>query len=79
MYQAFECFELGRVAYEKNDYYHSNKWLKEALEQAKIGKDADNELNVEILYYLSLSTRKIGLQIQVKKLIYIEYNSYMNI
>ena len=72
--QVVECFELGRVAYSINDYYHANTWLNLSLAQVEkqIGKESEesqvenlNNLKVEILYYFSLTTENIGLQLQV--------------
>lgn len=60
---AFECFEMGRVAYENSDYYHCIIWMMEAIEvlqeEVKGTGTATVEL-VEILDYLAFSTAQKG-------------------
>ena len=55
---AFECFELGRIAYNNKDYYHTIIWMSEAFEQleAEEIKSVDKFI---ILDYLSFSTYKV--------------------
>jgi len=56
--KAFECFELGRIAYHENDFYHTVIWMTEALELLKLEKDAS--LKKDILDYLAISTYKVN-------------------
>ena len=63
---AFECYEFGRVAYEHQDYYHTIRWMNEALAQLEIEK-ADLELKakptaseIDILDYLSFANGQQG-------------------
>uniref|UniRef100_A0A3B1JQN5 procollagen-proline 4-dioxygenase n=1 Tax=Astyanax mexicanus TaxID=7994 RepID=A0A3B1JQN5_ASTMX len=62
-YNAFltvdDCFDMGKTAYNENDYYHAVLWMQQALRQ----KDAGEEAKVpkaEILDYLSYSVYQMG-------------------
>uniref|UniRef100_A0A2K6VM80 procollagen-proline 4-dioxygenase n=1 Tax=Onchocerca volvulus TaxID=6282 RepID=A0A2K6VM80_ONCVO len=56
---AGDCFEIGRVAYHKYDYYHTIMWMQEALERAE--KETISTANIEdILEYLAISLYKQG-------------------
>lgn len=60
--KAFECFELGRIAYENSDFYHTILWMNEALE--RINKENVNFSKsgvdkVAILDYLSYALAKV--------------------
>lgn len=57
---SFECFELGRVAYEKSDWYHTIRWMSEALELIEKEKNNTNVDKFSVLDYLSFSTAKQG-------------------
>lgn len=35
---AHDCFELGRVAYNAQDYYHTVLWMREAMERMKVAR-----------------------------------------
>lgn len=51
--KAFECFEFGRVAYNKKDNHNTIRWMKEALNQLEFEKGNATVSEVEILDYLS--------------------------
>ncbi|VDM93951.1 unnamed protein product [Onchocerca ochengi] len=56
---AGDCFEIGRVAYNAHDYYHTILWMQEAREHVE--KEAVPTANLEnILEYLSFSLYKQG-------------------
>ncbi len=57
---AFECFELGRIAYNNKDYYHTVIWMTEALMQIEIDDD-EKVQKFEILDYLSYSTAQVSI------------------
>lgn len=58
-----DCFEVGRLAYESKDYYHSILWMKEAIIRLN-RKTRSNKQSLTtrkiILSYLAYSTYKIG-------------------
>jgi hypothetical protein len=50
--KALECFEFGRIAFVRNDFYNTIRWMNEALAQAELeGVNATVPL-VQILDYL---------------------------
>lgn len=51
---AEDCFELGRIAYNNEDHYHSVMWMEEALKHhdAESVKTTDRAV---LLDYLSFS------------------------
>uniref|UniRef100_A0A8R1XP82 procollagen-proline 4-dioxygenase n=1 Tax=Onchocerca volvulus TaxID=6282 RepID=A0A8R1XP82_ONCVO len=56
---AGDCFEIGRVAYNKHDYYHTIMWMQEARE--RVEKEAVRSANLDdILEYLAFSLYKQG-------------------
>lgn len=55
---------MGRIAYENEDYYHTIRWMSEALEQAELEGDQSGVEIVTILDYLSFSTAKVCLNWQ---------------
>ncbi|MCP9263869.1 Prolyl 4-hydroxylase subunit alpha-1 [Dirofilaria immitis] len=56
---AGDCFEIGRVAYKANDYYHTIMWMQEARE--RVEKEIIPTANLEdILEYLAFSLYKQG-------------------
>ncbi|VDM94698.1 unnamed protein product, partial [Onchocerca ochengi] len=56
---AGDCFEIGRAAYGKCDYYHTIMWMQEARERIKT--EAVPTANLEyILDYLAFSLYKQG-------------------
>ena len=56
---AADCFELGRVAYQGEDFYHTHLWMEEALllQGQEVNKTV---LKPEILDYLAYSVYKVG-------------------
>ncbi|XP_051956613.1 prolyl 4-hydroxylase subunit alpha-2-like isoform X2 [Xyrauchen texanus] len=54
-----DCFDMGKLAYSENDYYHSVLWMQQALRQMDGGEDAKT-LKADILDYLSYSVYQMG-------------------
>uniref|UniRef100_A0A8C2II27 procollagen-proline 4-dioxygenase n=2 Tax=Cyprinus carpio TaxID=7962 RepID=A0A8C2II27_CYPCA len=54
-----DCFDMGKLAYNENDYYHSVLWMQQALRQMDSGEDAKT-LKADILDYLSYSVYQMG-------------------
>ncbi|XP_038060089.1 prolyl 4-hydroxylase subunit alpha-1-like isoform X2 [Patiria miniata] len=51
---AHECFEIGRIAYNAIDYFHSRLWMLEALHRVERQDDPDKTVEkADILDYLS--------------------------
>lgn len=58
---AWDCFELGRLAYNTEDYYHTIKWMEEALAKVREFEDDDYDVNiVSILDYLAFAYYKVN-------------------
>lgn len=56
---AFECFEIGRNAYNNEDYYHTLMWMEEAMNRLKdLKEDQQLSLEIECLEYLAFSMYK---------------------
>lgn len=56
---AFECFEFGRIAYESSDWYHTMRWMTEALDLVeKEGANATIS-RFAVIDYLSFSTARV--------------------
>lgn len=53
-YAAEDCFELGRQAYNAQDYYHTILWMEQAMEQLKV-EPAKTVDAVTVLDYLAFS------------------------
>jgi len=56
-----DCIELGRVMYNKGDYYHTVMWMEQALQQLQhekpsITEDYYNRTHALILDYLAFAT-----------------------
>ncbi|XP_051533936.1 prolyl 4-hydroxylase subunit alpha-2-like isoform X2 [Myxocyprinus asiaticus] len=54
-----DCFDMGKLAYNENDYYHSVLWMQQALRQMDAGEEAKT-LKADILDYLSYSVYQMG-------------------
>ncbi|KAM9450932.1 prolyl 4-hydroxylase subunit alpha-2 isoform 1-T1 [Clarias gariepinus] len=54
-----DCFDMGRTAYNDNDYYHAVLWMQQALRQMDAGEDSKRSKS-EILDYLSYSVYQMG-------------------
>ncbi|XP_059398883.1 prolyl 4-hydroxylase subunit alpha-2 isoform X3 [Carassius carassius] len=54
-----DCFDMGKLAYNENDYYHSVLWMQQALRQMDSGEDAKTA-KADILDYLSYSVYQMG-------------------
>ena len=53
LFSAGDCFELGRIAYNKADHYHVVMWMSEALELVnnEVNKTVDNVMLLDYLAY----------------------------
>lgn len=58
---AADCFELGRQAYNVEDYYHTLLWMREADDRLRHEVNETIERS-DILEYLAFSTFKQGNQ-----------------
>ncbi|XP_051870007.1 prolyl 4-hydroxylase subunit alpha-2 isoform X1 [Pristis pectinata] len=54
-----DCFELGRVAYNDGDYYHTILWMEQTLKQLEEG-ELGGVTKAETLDYLSYSVYQMG-------------------
>ncbi|XP_060574023.1 prolyl 4-hydroxylase subunit alpha-1-like isoform X2 [Ruditapes philippinarum] len=58
---AWDCYELGRLAYNTEDYYHTIMWMEEALAKIRQFHDEGVDENiVAILDYLAFAQYKQG-------------------
>ncbi|TTU76950.1 Prolyl 4-hydroxylase subunit alpha-2 [Bagarius yarrelli] len=62
-YNAFltvdDCFDMGKTAYNENDYYHAVLWIQQALRQTDAGENTKTSTS-DILDYLSYSVYQMG-------------------
>ncbi|KAL3115904.1 hypothetical protein niasHT_007204 [Heterodera trifolii] len=56
---AFDCFEIGRIAYNDEDFYHTLLWMQEALGRAKREK-IPTISESDVLEYLAFAMFKQG-------------------
>uniref|UniRef100_A0A914D6M8 Prolyl 4-hydroxylase alpha-subunit N-terminal domain-containing protein n=1 Tax=Acrobeloides nanus TaxID=290746 RepID=A0A914D6M8_9BILA len=56
---AHDIFEIARLAYNQEDYYHTLLWMEESLEKIKI-EDPPTAAESDILEYLAFSLYKQG-------------------
>ena len=62
MILAWDCYELGRLAYNTEDYYHTIMWMEEALAKVRESNEDGWEDNiVAILDYLAFAQYKVKL------------------
>lgn len=54
-----DCFDMGKTAYNENDYYHAVLWMQQALQQMDAGEDTKTTKSA-ILDYLSYSVYQMG-------------------
>ncbi|XP_061106308.1 prolyl 4-hydroxylase subunit alpha-2 isoform X5 [Conger conger] len=54
-----DCFDMGKMAYNDADYYHSVLWMQQALRQLDAGEDASTSKS-DVLDYLSYSVYQLG-------------------
>nr|XP_033798197.1 prolyl 4-hydroxylase subunit alpha-1-like [Geotrypetes seraphini] len=56
---AEDCFELGKIAYSEADYYHTELWMDQALQQ--LDDDEESSIDkVSVLDYLSYAVYQQG-------------------
>ena len=51
-FSAYDCYELGRLAYLESDYYHTVLWMIEALNRL----EDNDQFHAVILDYLAYAT-----------------------
>ena len=71
IFQAHECFELGRVAYNANDQYHTILWMKEAMRRQETEENPQVD-RATILDYLAWAIYQVWLA-----WLQIEYTSHL--
>ena len=54
-----DCYELGKIAYADSDYYHTELWMSQALQQLDQGEESTVD-KVAVLDYLSYATYQQG-------------------
>lgn len=59
-FPARDCFDIGRAAYNVNDYYHTIIWMEEAQERLRKEMPHETIQLKEILEYLAFSLFKQG-------------------
>jgi len=60
-----DCIDLGRLAYDKGDFYHTVMWMEHALQQLELRKqnishNYHNRTQAIVLDYLSFATFKVS-------------------
>ncbi len=60
LFTALDCYDLGRVAYANEDFYHTLMWMQEALDHLdkEINNESVNKFN--ILDHLAYATLKVN-------------------
>lgn len=59
---------MGRIAYDKEDFYHTIRWMSEALEQAELEGENSAVDVATVLDYLSYATAQQGNILQAYEL-----------
>ncbi|CAL8362661.1 unnamed protein product [Boreogadus saida] len=54
-----DCYELGKIAYSDSDYYHTELWMSQSLQQLDQGEESTIDM-VTVLDYLSYSIYQQG-------------------
>uniref|UniRef100_A0A915KVQ1 Prolyl 4-hydroxylase alpha-subunit N-terminal domain-containing protein n=1 Tax=Romanomermis culicivorax TaxID=13658 RepID=A0A915KVQ1_ROMCU len=57
--EAHDCFELGRIAYNEGDYYHTLMWMQEALNRME-HENPPTATEADILEYLAYALYQQG-------------------
>lgn len=56
---ASDCFEIGKMTYNNDDYYHTTLWMEKAMTLAALEKNRTVQ-RVDILDYLAFSLYKVS-------------------
>lgn len=56
---AHDCFEIGRLAYNAEDYYHTLLWMQESMDRAE-KENPPTATEADILEYLAFALYKQG-------------------
>lgn len=59
MFLAIDCFEIGRLSYNNEDYYHTLLWMQEAMDRSK-QEESPTATEADILEYLAFALYKQG-------------------
>ena len=54
-----DCYELGKIAYSDSDYYHTELWMSQSLQQLDQGEESTID-KVTVLDYLSYAIYQQG-------------------
>ena len=60
IFEAFQCFELGRVAYTNADHYHTVIWMNEALKELENEEFDPTVDRIDVLDHLAYSTFQVS-------------------
>lgn len=58
---ASDCFEIGKITYNEEDFYHTTIWMEKALALVGIEKNRTVQ-RVDILDFLAFSLYKVSTQ-----------------
>ena len=56
---ASDCFEIGKITYNEEDFYHTTIWMEKALALVGIEKNRTVQ-RVDILDFLAFSLYKVS-------------------
>jgi len=67
-----DCIDLGRITYDKGDFYHTVMWMEHALQQLESEKQNMteshyNQTQARILDYLAIATYQVYIYICLNK------------
>lgn len=60
---ADECFQIGKIAYEKKDYYHAGPWLEQAVQRA----EDEWEYRMDLQHALDLASYSLYIEGHLEK------------
>lgn len=66
---ASDCFEIGKMTYNNDDYYHTTLWMEKAMNLVALEKNRTVQ-RMDILDYLSFSLYKVSTGIGYRKSLY---------
>lgn len=56
---ASDCFEIGKMTYNNDDYYHTTLWMEKAMNLVALEKNRTVQ-RMDILDYLAFSLYKVS-------------------
>lgn len=54
-----ECFDLGKIAYEQEDFYHTIIWMNESLAQVELEGNNPTVNVMDVLDYYAFATAQV--------------------